>query len=92
MHRGKPPPFYEKPKFAVSNPYRFWGSIPEHVITAEWGEQIALYLASEGYFQGDPYIVYKRPVGLVLDTYYYSVFKKDMANTIRQLNADEGNR
>lgn len=91
MYRGKPTPFYEKPKFSVSNPYRFWGNIPKHAITAEWGERIALALASEGYFQGDPYIIYQRPVGLVLDTYSYMNFSREMKATIEAEN-QKGNK
>lgn len=82
MRGGKSTPFYEEPKFTVPNPKFIHGTIPEYIIKADFGLHVAIYLASEGYYQGNPELVLNSPVSLVLDTYNYSLFKRDLKSTV----------
>lgn len=89
MCTDKLTPFYAEPKFAVSVPNTFCGTLPKHTISADWGLQVALYLASEGLFQGNPENVFKCRAGLVIDTYNYIQFKKDFKYAINYMAEQE---
>lgn len=51
---------------------------------------IALTLAKAGYYQGDPEKILNARIDLVLQTYNYEMFTRDLETTFSELNKPKG--
>lgn len=59
---------------------------PRIKTTASEETAIALTLAKEGYFSGNPCIVFDSPADIVLQTYHYEMFRRIYEETFTELN------
>ena len=87
MRRGEFNPFFQEPCFSVQNSISHDRHIkPRIKITASEELIIALTLAKEGYFNGNPNIILNSPADLVLQTYQYEMFRRVYEDTYTELN------
>ena len=88
MRRGQLAPFFQKPCYSIQGEYGKSGKIktPRYTITASEERLIANILAKSGYFGGNPEEVLKANGDIVIDTFYYEMFARDLEQATTELN------
>ena len=79
-------PFFGKSSFIVTNKSKDSYKYPKVEITTSQKWVVALRLAKEGYFYGNPEVVMKAKVGTVLKIMQYETFTKDYESKFIDLN------
>lgn len=89
MRRGKLAPFFQKSGFRVLNPIKTTRRKP--IIEIEVGEDVlmAVSLAKNGFFNGNPELVLNSPVDIVVHTYNFNNFIQDYEETSIELNKEQ---
>lgn len=87
MHRGEPAPFSGKPVFSVNRSRNITktGRSPSITIDDEI-TFIALRIAKQGFYDGDPEKVLNAPVGIVQAILDYEIFELDYKEEYNHLN------
>ena len=52
-------------------------------------ENIVMFLVTKNVFSANPFLIYKTPVNIVLDTYNYLKFVDEYQNAVKILNQKE---